>query len=187
MTVFFINPFLGAVGGDFESIATVTVGGGGSTAMTFSSIPGSYEHLQIRGIIGDAGDTTIRTLVMRLGSGSLDTGSNYRDHSLIGKGSSASAATTATTTLELQNTVVGTTASTFGAFVIDILDYANTSKNTTVRLLHGADINGSGRVVVSSGLYLSTSAIDTLSLGSRSGFAGTMKQHSTAALYGIKA
>jgi N-methylhydantoinase A/oxoprolinase/acetone carboxylase beta subunit len=31
--------------GDFESIATVTVGG---TSITFSSIPSTYTHLQIR-------------------------------------------------------------------------------------------------------------------------------------------
>ena len=34
--------------GDYESIATVTVGAGGSSSVTFSSIPSTYTHLQIR-------------------------------------------------------------------------------------------------------------------------------------------
>ena len=32
----------------YESIATVTVGSGGSSSLTFSSIPATYTHLQIR-------------------------------------------------------------------------------------------------------------------------------------------
>jgi hypothetical protein len=33
---------LAAAVGDFESIATVTVGGGGAASVTFSSIPATY-------------------------------------------------------------------------------------------------------------------------------------------------
>ena len=178
-----IPPILGR----FESIATVTVGSGGASSIDFTSIPGTYQHLQVRGIMGNGGDAVLRTLVVRLGNGSLDTGSNYRSHFLYGDGASAYASTASTTTFELENSVAGTTANTFGAFVIDILDYANTSKYTTIRALHGVDINGSGKAIVASGLWLSTSAVDTLALGARSGFAGTLKQYSTAALYGIKA
>ena len=35
---------------EFESIATVTVGSGGSSTISFTSIPGTYKHLQVRGI-----------------------------------------------------------------------------------------------------------------------------------------
>jgi hypothetical protein len=34
----------------YESIATVTVGGGGAATVAFTSIPATYTHLQIRGI-----------------------------------------------------------------------------------------------------------------------------------------
>jgi hypothetical protein len=34
----------------FESIATVSVGGGGAPDVEFTSIPATYTHLQIRGI-----------------------------------------------------------------------------------------------------------------------------------------
>jgi hypothetical protein len=36
--------------GDFESIATVSVGSGGAADVEFTSIPATYTHLQIRGI-----------------------------------------------------------------------------------------------------------------------------------------
>ena len=37
--------------GDFESIATVTVGSGGASSIEFTSIPGTYQHLQVRGLL----------------------------------------------------------------------------------------------------------------------------------------
>jgi len=37
--------------GDFESIATVSVGSGGAADVTFSSIPATFTHLQIRYIV----------------------------------------------------------------------------------------------------------------------------------------
>ena len=36
--------------GSFSSIATVTVGSGGSSTVSFISIPQTYKHLQLRGI-----------------------------------------------------------------------------------------------------------------------------------------
>lgn len=33
---------------DYDSIATTTVGAGGAASITFSSIPSTYQHLQIR-------------------------------------------------------------------------------------------------------------------------------------------
>jgi hypothetical protein len=34
--------------GDYESIATVTVGSGGAANVEFTSIPATYTHLQLR-------------------------------------------------------------------------------------------------------------------------------------------
>ena len=74
------------------------------------------------------------------------------------------------------------TANVFGVAVIDILDYADGSKNTTVRGFTGVENNGSGFVYIGSGLYVGTSAVTSLSLNPDSPFV----QYSTAALYGIK-
>jgi hypothetical protein len=41
------NPAFELPTGDFESIATVTVGGGGAAMWSFTSIPATYKHLQL--------------------------------------------------------------------------------------------------------------------------------------------
>ena len=67
---------------------------------------------------------------------------------------------------------------------MDILDYTNTNKNKTVRVLQGFDENGSGVVAFNSFLYsTNTNAITSLTLTS----SGTsFAQYSSFALYGIK-
>jgi hypothetical protein len=41
--------------GAYESISTVTVGGGGSATITFSSYSWHFTHLQVRAIVRDTG------------------------------------------------------------------------------------------------------------------------------------
>jgi hypothetical protein len=74
-------------------------------------------------------------------------------------------------------------ANVFGVAVIDILDYADASKNTTARGLTGVDNNGSGFIYIGSGLYTATSAVTSISLNPDYSFV----QHTTAALFGVKA
>jgi hypothetical protein len=69
----------------------------------------------------------------------------------------------------------------FGALVIDILDYTNTNKNTTIRSLGGYDANGSGYLQLESMLWNNTAAINQIVLGT-----GGWAQYSSFALYGIK-
>jgi hypothetical protein len=167
----------------FDSIATTTVGSGGANSITFSSIPSTYTHLQIRGIAREkaSGDTLYNLMFATFNS---DTGSNYAYHYLRGSGSAAAAgAGTSQTSMSFGGIVQGgNTASVFGANVIDILDYANTSKYKTVRTLFGYDANGSGYAVLASDLWQSTSAISSITLTPANGFA----QYSSFALFGIK-
>jgi len=170
-------------GGDYESIATVTVGSGGAANVTFSSIPSTYQHLQIRYIVRSTQASTETGINARLNS---DTGSNYAWHYLFGDGASAAAGAGSTqTSINLVNVAGGNaTASSFAAGVLDVLDYANTSKYKTLRLLQGWDGNGSGRVNLSSGLWMSTSANNAIQFYPSS---GNWAQYSSFALYGIKA
>lgn len=169
-------------GGAMESIATVTVGSGGSASITFSDIASSFQHLQIRGISKTAGAGD--GLWVRLNS---DTAGNYAYHLLYGNGTSAAAAagTSQTQATVANQTYSGTNASTFSGFVIDILDYASTSKNKTIRGLSGYDLNGSGEVRVASGLWMSTSAVNAITLRDAGG--SNIQQYSTFGLYGIRA
>ena len=67
-------------------------------------------------------------------------------------------------------------------FIIDILDYANTSKYKTVRIALGSDRNGSGEVGLFSGLWQSTAAVTTIAINCGQNYTTT----SQFALYGIK-
>lgn len=186
--MFLINPFLSPAGGDFESIATVTVGSGGASSIEFTSIPSTYQHLQIRGIIKESGTGTGGpNVVMQMNTDTTHT--NYRSHYINGNGSSAAAG-------EVQASgyycLVGNTAtsnasyaSMFGALVVDLLDYASTTKNKVTRSIGAHDRNGSGEVTLNSGLWMSTAAVSAVkfTIPGSSSFA----QHSTLALYGVKA
>ena len=174
---------LWAPGKDFDSIATTTVGGGGVASITFSSIPSTYRHLQIRSI-GRSSTATASDVDVKLQFNS-DTGSNYSIHYLYGTGSSAAAAATASNSYATGGDVIkdGNTANVFAASVIDVLDYANTSKNKTVRALSGWDANGSGTVYLNSGAWFNTTAISTITL---TPWSGNFMQYSQFALYGVK-
>lgn len=169
---------LPAAAGDFESIATVSVGSGGASSVDFTSIPSTFTHLQVRFIskISAADD-----VVMRFNS---DTANNYRNHILYGDGSSAIAGvpfTNAYSAVALYYT--SNTASIAGG-VIDVLDYQSTNKNKTVRFLGGYDNNGSGNIDFASGLWFKTpEAITSITLKPVS---ANFSQYSHFALYGIK-
>lgn len=172
------------VSGAFESIATAT-GTGSSGTITFSSIPGTYQHLQIRSNVLMTGNYGGNIMVRFNG----DTANNYSYHLLQGDGSSTFATGGAN-----QNKMYGTytnamvnTAPTVS--IIDIHDYANTSKNKTLRTFSGTDSNGGGfgqAVSMNSGLWRSTSAITSITLFYDMGGVGYFSTSSTFALYGIK-
>jgi hypothetical protein len=170
---------------DYESIQTYTVGSGGTTSVSFTSIASTWKHLQIRWIAREntgSVSTPDENIRIRFNS---DTGSNYSLHRLNGTGSA-----TYVDGYANESDVVatgfsgnGATASIYGAGVIDILDYGNTNKYKTVRLLSGVDQNGSGAVWFNSGNWRNTNAITSIELReSTNGF----KQYTQFALYGIK-
>jgi hypothetical protein len=106
-----------------------------------------------------------------------DTGANYKTHYLYGDGSAVTGGNSSA--IYAPNFMGGTSSP--GSAIIDILDYTNTNKYKTIRSLDGYDANGSGYVTLTSGLWLSTSAITSITL-TRS----TIQQYAKFALYGIK-
>jgi hypothetical protein len=170
----------------YESIATVTVGGGGSATIDFTSIPATYTHLQLRGIFRGSPAATYGGLRLRLGSSNtIDTATNYSTHNVYGDGSSAAIGAASNSNVIYTGTIpqASISANIFGVAVIDILDYANTNKYKTTRTLDGVDANGSGYSEFMSGNWRSTNAINTLSIFATS---GNFVQYSQFALYGVK-
>jgi hypothetical protein len=173
-----ISGHLFAPSGAYDSIATTTVGAGGAATVTFSSIPSTYTHLQIRCMMSDTGTGSASMSAQFNG----DTGANYATHILLGNGSAASAAAITSDTKTFCGYFYQGT-STFGATVVDVLDYANTSKYKTLRSLSGGDANGNGQIRLFSGLWMNTGAVSSITLASN---VGNFIQYSSFALYGIR-
>lgn len=188
------NSFYGGLSGAFigamESIATITVGSGGASSIEFTSIPGTYQHLQLRVIARStkAAPEFIDAMEMTING---DNTANYARHGLNGNGTSAVAygVANANVCMYLSITASMALASTFGVAIVDILDYASTSKNKTVRYFNGRHQNRNDTadmVEIGSGLWRSTNAITSIKF---TGYlnSGTFAQHTSVALYGIKA
>lgn len=168
---------------DYESIATTTVGSGGTANVTFSSIASTWSHLQLRCISRNAytgGSAGIDNLFIQFNS---DTASNYSAHYLSGNGASASAGAYNADVVYCVTSTGGTGTQPFSVQVIDILDYKDTNKYKTVRLLSGADLNGSGTVGLWSGNWRNTNAITSIKIYSNYNWV----ENTQFALYGIKA
>lgn len=163
--------------GDFQSIATTTVGAGGASTITFSSIPSTYQHLQLRTFTNNPSSLTTLT---RFNS---DTGNNYSMHFFSGNGSTIELSAQTSYNGISNVTYASNVSNVFFAGVIDILDYANTNKNKTVRSFTGWDTNGGGSIHSRSSAWYSTSAITTITITAD---AGSFAQYSSFALYGIK-
>jgi len=172
-----IGSFATASTNSYESIATVS-GTGSSGTITFSSIPSTYKHLQIR---ASYQASTTDNPYMRVGGGSIDSGGNYSWHHLFGNGAAVNQNGNGSQSFTYFGYSQNSTNPNAG--IIDILDYASTSKNKTFRILAGQDNNGGGEVALWSGSWQNSStAIGTISLIT----AGTFSTDSRFALYGIK-
>jgi hypothetical protein len=173
--------------GAYDALSTVTVGAGGASSITFTSIPAGYKHLQLRGMMqlnpgdGSTGFDRMRVTV------NGDTAANYAHHQLYGTGASvaASSATSQNNMLLGSVSYSNNGANVFAPSIIDVLDYSSTNKNKTFRVLTGGDRNSTdGLILFQSGLWISTSPITSITLG----FDGSRNynQYSSFALYGVK-
>jgi hypothetical protein len=168
----------------YEFIALVNPAG--SNSLTFSSIPQTYKHLQLRGILKDSepSDNGSNTWIRYNGT-DLNYGNQFRG---VGGG-----------TIQVSNTfspnliTVGFTAcdraadaNVWGSFIIDILDYSKTNKFKTFMSNYDQAFSTTGDTIIgmASGTLNSTSAITSITLIDQS--SRTWVSGSTMALYGIK-
>ena len=169
----------------YESIATFNLSSS-TTTVTFSSIPQTYKHLQLRAIGRSTRAVAAEGAWLYFNNDTSTT--TYALHGLLGDGATASAYATPTPNSggALGGLVTGANAasSIFGTFVCDILDYTNTNKNTTTRSLTGQDQNGSGNIRLISAVWLNTAAVTSIKIDTQGG--GDFTQYTSFALYGIK-
>jgi hypothetical protein len=166
-----------AVANSFFSIETITLGSAQSS-ITFSNIPQTYTHLQIRTNVLTSSQFSSARITFN-----SDTASNYSFHNLYGNGASATSDNGVSQAYMYAYFLGGTSNPSSGVY--DILDYKNTNKYKTWRGIEGIDANGSGYVNLTSGNWRSTSAITSITFTTVGGV--TMNQYSKFCLYGVLA
>ena len=177
-----ISGNLWAPTGAYDSISSVTLSAV-TPSITFTGIPSTYTHLQVRALMkSTTTGTSINDIWFQLNG---DTNSNYATHYLFGAGSGTptSGAATTQTKFFAANAApyVGNTP--FGVMVTDILDYGNINKYKTARSLAGADLNGTGWIGLSSGLWMSTAAVTSITILPG---ANSFDTNTQISLYGVK-
>ena len=157
-------------------IATITTGTGN---FSFTSIPDTYQHLQLRIKF----NTTNAGGNLGLYFNNAPGTAIYSYHGLSGTGAAATvSAVTSDSSIGLFYTANGFTATYPNVAIINIYDYSSTTKNKTLRSFAGTNNNSTtGEVHFESGLWASTSAINRIDSSFMSG-----NSNVSYALYGIK-
>lgn len=179
-----------AVGG-MEAISFVVVPSGGLSVVEFNNIPQTYAHLQIRALArGNRTPVTYDNFNIRFNS---DTGSNYSYHTEYGDGRAGGpfveGAASGSSIPAANITGSASLANSFGVAIIDILDYAKTNKNTTLRSLNGYESNTTGyssiysSISYISGAWYNTAAVTSITILPAN---SPLQEYSHFALYGVK-
>ena len=164
----------------YEPIATTTLGSAASS-VTFSSIPGTYTDL----ILVVNGSSTVGTgSRLRIGNGSVDTGSNYSFTFLEGTGSATNSFRNSNVAyIQMNNYSQFAPSPTYNTTeIVQIMNYANTTTYKTV--INRSNLAQTG-VSTMVGLWRSTSAINVITYYCSN--ATTFEAGFTATLYGVKA
>lgn len=167
-----------AAGVTYDKLGATTLATS-TSSVTFNSFSG-YTDLVIVTNHGTASDGS--GFYIRFNS---DSGNNYSAQSLGGTGSSAVAyAVTNDTQIPMNYQYNGTGTTLKNVFIINVMNYANTTtyKNVLTRM-RTLDNGGTTITQTTTGLWRSTAAITSLALTGNSNFIAG----STFSLYGIKA
>jgi len=167
-----------------EAIATTYLEAD-AASVTFSSL-GSYEHLQLRMNLRTVRANNHETIGIRFNG---DTANNYSTHRMYGTNTSTAAGPeTATDRAYAAGQMVTATMqprTVYGSAIVDILDYRNTSKNTTLMFLSGeVGTSADPYLTFGSGLWDATAAVTSLLLYPANGSAG-FARGSEFTLYGL--
>ena len=180
------SQFSGKSFGSFESIATVSVSSA-TQPITFSSIPQTFTHLQLRGIARSSRNAYINNLHLMFNT----SGPTYIDLNMLIYNTTIYTGTNGNdfSGLKTDYFYMPTTqfsANIFGGYVFDIYDYTNTNKNKVIHAIGGAADGGANTFgTFSSKTMKDTAAITSITLTQSA--TTDFEQYSHWALYGIKA
>lgn len=164
--------------GSFDLLESVFVTSN-TSSVTFSNLNAytEYQHLQIRMIMRMNAIDEVDAYI------NGDTGASYAGHLLRGTGGGVTSFNRFNSTI-LQIADVSGNSNVYTAAVTDILDFSNSSKNTTIKTLTG-DSGGFNAIQIWSGLWNNAAAMTSIQFYGRS--STSFQNGSRFSLYGIKA
>ena len=151
-------------------------------SVTFSGIPGTYEHLQLRASVR-TDDTDYDMIKINFNG---DTNANYSRHYLRGwdVGEQGGAYTPVDSSYGGWLPGANLYRAYYGSVVVDIFDYADDgNKNTTLSWLVGHPITGSPNLYFVSGVWNSTAAVTSVVATPHQG--SNFRRGSEFSLYGL--
>lgn len=159
----------------YVALSTQTLGSP-AASVTFSSIPQGYTDLVL--MMNAGSSTTGTNFDIRVGNGSVDTGTNYSRTYMYGNGSSANSSRNSNLSFwampDMQTNTVQNTST------VHIMNYSNTTTYKTALTRAGTASSATYAVV---SLWRSTSAIDTVQIYPEN--ASNFVTGSTFTIYGI--
>ena len=169
----------------YDLLETTTLTSSASS-VTFSGLVAysDYAHLQVRAVLRSnyAGSSDVLHAYVN-----GDTGNNYARHNLTGRGSQGDVISGSSTSQQYFGRPsikgAGGVANSYMPLIFDLLDFSNTSKNSTARMIAG-DAENSETVEMHSGLWLNTDAITSLTM--TGAFGTALVTGSRLSIYGIK-
>ena len=155
-----------------------------ASSVTFTGLGSysDYKHLQVRMVARNGATAGADKWVYLTLNG--DTGSNYASHRLQGNGSSvfSNAYTSRANMVAALITSSASGTQGFGSALIHLLDFGNSSKNTTIRSLNGM-ADSANLIALYSGFWNNTNAVTSLTLAPEDNSFITGSRFS---LYGIR-
>lgn len=166
--------------GTYEPIATNTLGSA-AASVTFSSIPSTYTDLVF--IVNTTNSASTNQPYIQFNSDTSGSSTNYSTTSLRGDGSSAASGRHSNffAWYPVPGPGVGTNGN-FEPWIINIMNYSNTTTNKTAISRFN---NAISYVTANVHLWRNTAAISTITITMES--SATFNTGSTFTLYGIKA
>ena len=160
-------------------IQTVRLSSNGG--IVFSNIPQNFTHLQIRGN-GRCVNSGYATVYGGF-NGDRFAQNTYHNTVFYGDSTGKSMAVATAQAFFGPHYFIhsGTTANCWNGYIIDILDYSNTSKTKSVKYVSTWDSINDGRIVFGDSVWNNTAAITTIEMEPDAGFLAG----SSATLYGI--
>ena len=164
-----------------EAIATTYLEAD-AASVTFSGIPATYEHLQLRISVRSVyGGTGGDYFYVRLNG---ETSGSNQDQKLIIANTSSISVLSASGHIQVRRIpTAGLPAPRYASVLVECLDYANTNKKPVVSLMSGTSGTDMNRLSFGSGMITnSNAAVDSISFIAAN---GSMTRGSSFTLYGL--